>query len=129
MPELSDRQKTLRGISYLLKLLATDGLEDTPEFQHLLGLHEAISSVRYMNPRDDIPQSRGIQELLHLFPDNTFKQMVRCSKANFARLVDFIKDDQVFRNNALFPQMRVEIQLVIVLNRLGCDGGGASVGQ
>ena len=63
-----------------------------------------------------------------VFPDNTFKQIVRCSKTNFARIVVLIKDDPNFSNNSLLSQHSVEIQVMVTLNRLGCDENGASIG-
>jgi uncharacterized protein GlcG (DUF336 family) len=41
---------------------------------------------------------------------------------------NFIKDDPIFSNNSLLSQYSVEIQVMVTLNRLGCDGNGASVG-
>ena len=125
----------LRGI-YFLKLLKElsdflsilDGKEGSQEFNKIFTLFVDMESSRYLNPRDPIPQSDGIRRLLQQFPDGTFKQIVRCSKLNFARIVDFIKDDPIFTNRSLFSQYSVEIQLMVTLNRLGCDGNGASVG-
>ena len=105
-----------------------DGKEGTDEFNEILTLFMDMESSRFLNARDPIPQSDGVRNLLHQFPDNTFKQIVRCSKTNFARIVEYIKDDPVFSNNALVSQYSVEIQVMVVLNRLGCDGNGASVG-
>jgi hypothetical protein len=42
--------------------------------------------------------------------------------------VVLIKDDPIFSNNSLLSQYSVEIQVMVTLNRLGCDGNGASIG-
>jgi len=42
--------------------------------------------------------------------------------------VDLIKDDPIFSNNSLLSQYSVEIQVMVTLNRFGCDGNGASIG-
>jgi hypothetical protein len=58
-----------------------------------------------------------------------FKQAVRMDKPSFERLNDMIKDDPVFHNNAHNKQTPVWVQLMIVLQRLGCDGNGAATGR
>ena len=99
-----------------------DGKEGTDEFNEILTLFADMESSRFLYARDPIPQSDGVRNLLHQFPDNTFKQIVRCRKTNFARIVEYIK---YFLTTLLFL---VEIQGMVVLNRLGCDRNGASVG-
>ena len=42
--------------------------------------------------------------------------------------MDLIKDDPIFSNNSLLSQYSVEIQVMVTLNRFGCDGNGASIG-
>ena len=111
-----------------MKLLILDGKEDTDDFCEVMELFNNLQSCRYLSPRESIPQSSGLRNLLHQFPDNTFKQMVRCSKENFARIADLIKNDPIFHNRSPCSQYSVEIQLMVTLNRLGCDGNGASLG-
>ncbi len=107
-----------------------DGKEEgTEDFNEIIALYSDMGSCRYLNTRDPIPQSDGIRNLLQQFPDHTLKQIVRCNKTNFARIVDFIKDDPIFSNNSLLSQYFVEIhQVMVSLNRLGCDGNKASIG-
>ena len=128
MPIYSERQLLLKAFKRIIRLLILDGKEGSQEFNEIFTLFVDMESSRYLNPRDPIPQSDGIRRLLQQFPDGTFKQIVRCSKPNFARIVDLIKDDPILTNRSLFSQYSVEIQLMVTLNRLGCDGNGASVG-
>ena len=128
MPVYSERHLLLKSLKRIIKLLILDGNEGTADFNEIIALYFDMESCRYLNSRDPIPQSDGIRNLLHQFPDNTFKQIVRCSKTNFARIVVLIKDDPIFSNNSLLSQYSVEIQVMVTLNRLGCDGNGASIG-
>ena len=57
-----------------------------------------------------------------------FRTILSSSKTNFAKIVDLIKDDPIFPNNSLLSQYSVEIQVIVTLNHLGCDGNGASIG-
>ena len=128
MPVHSERHLLLKGLKRVIQFLIMDGKEGTADFNEIFTLYCDMESCRFLNARDPIPQSDGIRNLLHQFPDNTFKQIVRCSKSNFARIVELIKDDPVFSNNSLITQYPVEIQVMVTLNRLGCDGNGASIG-
>jgi hypothetical protein len=51
------------------------------------------------------------------------------NKATFVRLVSLIADHEVFQNNSRNPQKPVWIQLMVVLQRLGCNGNGSSIGS
>ena len=57
-----------------------------------------------------------------------FRTILSSSKTNFAKIVNLIKDDPIFPNNSLLSQYSVEIQVIVTLNHLGCDGNGASIG-
>ncbi|XP_034486475.1 protein ANTAGONIST OF LIKE HETEROCHROMATIN PROTEIN 1-like [Drosophila innubila] len=66
--------------------------------------------------------------ILSSFNDEHFYQMLRVSRNQFAKLVYLIKGDKVFaRYSASHRQMPIELQLAIVLFRLGSSGGNASV--
>jgi hypothetical protein len=74
-----------------------------------------------------IPKSLEFCNAIFSYPDDAFRTIARCSKASFHRLVSKIKNHRVFNNNSKMKQASVEMQLLIVLNRLGCDGNGASI--
>jgi hypothetical protein len=50
-------------------------------------------------------------------------------KFAFISLLQMIESHEVFKNESRNAQTKVWIQLMVVLNRLGCDGNGASVGR
>ena len=52
------------------------------------------------------------------FEEREFKVLARCDKASFVRLVEMIEDHPVFDKGS--RKSPVWLQLLIVLNRLGC---------
>ncbi|KAM8702541.1 hypothetical protein ACLKA7_005657 [Drosophila subpalustris] len=64
--------------------------------------------------------------ILSSFGDGRFKQMLRVSKYQFANMVNLIKADEVF-STAGIRQIPVDLQIAIVLFRLGSSGSSASV--
>ena len=50
-------------------------------------------------------------------------------KESFVFLYSRIQDHPIFHNNSYCPQLRLEHQLVLALERLGSNGNGASVGR
>ena len=58
-------------------------------------------------------------------PDR-FRKKLRVSPFVFDRLVDLIKDHDVFHNNSNIPQQPVEVQLAVFLVRLGHYGNASS---
>ncbi|XP_037827731.1 uncharacterized protein LOC119615817, partial [Lucilia sericata] len=65
--------------------------------------------------------------VLNKFDDNRFNQMVRLNPEEFAHVLDLIQNDEVFQTICHKSQLPVELQLKIVLYRLGSSGDGASV--
>jgi hypothetical protein len=61
------------------------------------------------------------------FSDREFKVIARSDKSSFIRLVEMIEDHPVFDRSSRHKQSPVWLQLVVVLNRLGCDGNGTSI--
>ena len=130
MPTFSERATLLKGIERLMKLMILyndDDSEDEEEFEDMVLFYESISSRRYVKERVPIPKSLEFCNAIFNYPDDAFRTIARCSKASFHRLVSKIKNHQVFNNNSKMKQASVETQLLIVLNRLGCDGNGASI--
>ena len=48
-------------------------------------------------------------------------------KTSFSHMVDLIKDHEVFQSNSRRKQKPVWLQLLVTLNRPGCDGNGAGM--
>jgi hypothetical protein len=51
------------------------------------------------------------------------------NKESFSFILREINNHEIFQNNSLNPQREVWVQLVVALERFGCDGNGISVGR
>lgn len=89
--------------------------------------------LRYTVPfvHGSVPKStKFINEVVPLLDDERFKILFRISRRTFNRIFDLIKDDEVFRpKHRGRPQFSVEVQLQIVLFRLGCSGESGSIAK
>lgn len=65
--------------------------------------------------------------ILSSFDNRRFNQMLRVSRSQFVHLVNLIKGDEVFATASVHRQIAVDLQLAIVLFRLGSSGSSASV--
>lgn len=65
--------------------------------------------------------------MLLKFDDDRFSQMVRVRQEQFLYILDLIKGDDVFHTISNTAQLPIEIQLQIVLYRLGSSGDGLSI--
>lgn len=128
MPAISDRQRLIKQIDFFLKILAADGLEKSQEFQNFMELRFHLDCTRNINPICRIPKSSVMEQLLWDLPEREFKLFARCDKRSFVRLVSDLEGHQVFRNKSRHAQNQPWIQILITLNRLGCEGNGASIG-
>eukprot|EP01038_Epipyxis_sp_PR26KG_P018327 gene18327-25804_t len=129
MPRVSERKKLLSELYSLLMHLALDGKEASAEFNELLMIEEGISSSRYLSRNSVVPKSDGLRELFWNMSDDQFRQNVRMDKLSFIGLLSLIEDHEVFKNNSRNPQTKTWIQLMVTLNRLGCDGNGAAINR
>lgn len=89
-----------------------------------------LYSQRYLAERRDIPKTDSMMHLLlnvykQDFPD-IFRSYLRIEPYCFDKLVDAIRDDEIFQNNSNNSQMPVEEQVVIALYRFGHFGNAAS---
>jgi hypothetical protein len=80
-------------------------------------------------PWQQIPKSRTMRELFDIMPPSSYKQIVRMDKDTFERIIRLIKDNPVFHSESNIQQQPVWFQCMVVFERLGCDGNGASVGR
>jgi len=84
-----------------------------------------IETLRYPIPRVPVPKS--VSWMLTVLPeldDFRFKQHMRVTRVEFARLLSIIQDDPIFNTDSQAP---VERQLQVVLWRFGHSGTGASI--
>lgn len=89
--------------------------------------------LRYTVPfvHGSVPKStKFINEVVPLLDDDRFKILFRISRRTFNKIFDLIKDDEVFRpKHRGRSQYSVEVQLQIVLFRLGCSGEAGSIAK
>lgn len=87
----------------------------------------AIESSRY-NLATKVPKSLSwISEVLPQLDNERFKQMMRMDRENFHYLLNKIKDDCEFHGQNSALQISTEVQLAVVLYRLGSYGDGGSI--
>ena len=127
MPVKSERAVLIAELENLLRHMILEGDDKSVEFTEIMDIYEAVTGSRYLNDRSAVPKTRALVEILMQFGEREFKVLARCDKASFIRLVELIKDHPVFENNSRNKQSPVWLQLLVVLNRLGCDGNGASI--
>ena len=104
-----------------------EGDDKSADFSDIMDIYEAVTGSRYLNERTTIPKTRALLDVVMQFDDREFKVLARCEKASFVRMVELIEDHPVFDKGSRHKQSPVWLQLLVVLNRLGCDGNGASI--
>ena len=127
MPVKTERAILIVELENLLWHLILEGDDKSAEFTEIMDIYEAVTGSRYLSDRSTVPKTRALVEILMQFGEREFKVLARCDKASFIRLVELIKDHPIFENNSRHQQSPVWLQLLVVLNRLGCDGNGASI--
>lgn len=101
-------------------------------FQELWTNVSCIAAFRYGIPFEigSVPKSREfLCNILPNLDENRFCEIVRVKWHNFEHILNLIKDDEVFKGPNSWKQIPVDIQLIIVLYRLGCCGEGSSIGK
>jgi len=130
MPKVSDRQRTLKQLDKLIKMMAMCGEDGTPEFDELLDLKVQLLSLRYMNLKQHVAKNKSMNEMLWSYQDREFKQIVRMKKDSFVQLVVILQENPIFGSDTQrHRQTPVWTQVMIVLQRLGNDGSGICVGR
>lgn len=75
-----------------------------------------------------VPKSnKWNQDVLTMFDDSRFNQMIRVRPEEFLHILDLIKDDDVFHTSPKTAQLPIDMQLKIVLYLLGSSGDGLSI--
>ena len=96
MPVLSERKVLFRQFNALLIQLVIDGRDSTKEFSKIIEFAASLSSCRYLNPRNPIPNFLEWRELFFSFPEGEFRQMVRMDQISFLQILQKIEDHPVF---------------------------------
>ena len=103
-------------------------MDESDEFNEIMDIYHQLESTRYFNERTTVPKDDWLSKILFRYSNNDFKQIARMDKSSFVRVVDLIKHHRIFHNNSLRKQAPVWLQFLVVMQRLECDGNGASVG-
>lgn len=99
-------------------------------FDDLIIFTKVIRSCRYFVPfvYNSVPKSKGfLQIVVPNLDDDRFKSVFRVNRITFSKLLAFIKDHPVFEHKRRKPQLRVDVQLLVALYRLGSYGEGSSI--
>lgn len=110
--------------------LETNWSQSSDDIQHLQEFKSVLLSTRTLYKAVSIPKSIEFRDVvLFNLPDNEFRQAVRMNKPTFQFLFEEISEHSIFQNNSRNKQQDVRIQMAVALEKLGCDGNGASVGR
>jgi hypothetical protein len=112
----------IQELDFLIRVLIADGQEKTKSFKEIMNLRLEMASNRYLNASTPIPKNKAMNLMLWHYPEREFRQIVRMDKKSFVKLVEQIKYHRVFQSNSMNKQEAVWIQLMVTLQRLGCDG-------
>lgn len=97
------------------------------DFTYVLAAGEYF---RYAIPfvHHSVPKAQNfLTDVLPYLDEYRFKNIVRVSWQSFESILNLIKDDEVFHGPRSCKQFPVEVQLIIVLYRLGSIGEGATL--
>jgi len=129
MPKQSDRARYLNQLEFMISRMIRLRRGATYLCKIAIVLFQIISQTRYLNLPEPIPKQKALRELLWLYNDRTLKQIARMDKQTFKSVVDRIENNPVFSNRSANKQAEVEVQLILCLQRFGCEGNGASIGS
>lgn len=92
---------------------------------------QAILTARYINPLPPVYKQGNLYLAWEYMSDPAhhprFVNMLRVTPHVFTTILHLIEDHPVFHNNSNIPQAPVQVQLTVMLYRMGRYGNGASV--
>ena len=100
MPRTSERQRLLQDIDEVVEQMVLDDEGETVDFADIIELQSFVESNRYLSNRGRIPKNASMNDMLWIWPEDSFKQEVRMGRIAFVRLVNLIQDHEAFKNNA-----------------------------
>jgi hypothetical protein len=128
MPKKSDRAIILKDLDTAFRTMCINGDENSPIFDEMFDIFVQLSFSRYLYEREPIPKTDGLAKLMLAFADKEFKIIARMGKDSFFQIVKLIENHEVFQTvKSRHKQTPVWLQLLVTLNRLGCDGNGAGL--
>ncbi|XP_054083341.1 putative nuclease HARBI1 [Zeugodacus cucurbitae] len=141
MPKVSEKAKFIqlceKSLVFDLLMLELFGKHDEiqrkKEDEIMEDFSFALAAAAYFRygstfVHHSVPKSPNflIDVLPHL-DENRFREIVRVSKTTFDFIIDLIKDDEVFNGPRSCKQFPIQIQLAVVMYRLGSCGEGATI--
>mmetsp|Transcript_6856 Transcript_6856/g.6158 ORF Transcript_6856/g.6158 Transcript_6856/m.6158 type:complete len:404 (+) Transcript_6856:89-1300(+) len=128
MPSLSEKQKIIKEIDEILIAMILFNDDDSDDFKELMDVRMSILTTRYLNARNNIPKNDlDSVEMIWLYEDKEFKQIVRMDKQSFVSVVRLLENNVVFLNNSRNQQAPVWVQCIVAFHRFGCEGNGSSI--
>ena len=127
MPTKSDRVVLLEQFGSIIKQLILDGEEDSEDFKETVELNAVLTRSRNLKSREPIPKTRAFFDIVWDLPDDQFRLITRMNRESFVVLCKKLEFCKEFYSYGTKLQAPVWKQLLLVLNRLGCNGNGASM--
>ena len=127
MPKISERQNLLKQFQQITFFSAI--FDDNEVAEEFCEYEALLLSHRFMSFKTSIPKTIELRNLLWEYSETEFEQTVRVNRDTFTFIVLKITDHPVFQNNSRNTQREVWIQALVALEKLGCEGNGASVGR
>lgn len=127
MPTKSDRVVLLEQFGTIIKQLILDGHEKSEDFKEIVELNDVLTRSRNLKTREPIPKTRAFFEIIWDLPDDQFRLIARMNREAFVNLVKKLEPANEFYSYGTKWQAPVWKQLLLVLNRLGCEGNGAAM--
>ncbi|XP_046811016.1 uncharacterized protein LOC124420820 [Lucilia cuprina] len=131
MPKTSQKTEIIAGLceKYILDIVMADSSDDDDEEQinemFLANVASLLTNRR--NIHLGVPKSnKWNQNVLKMFDESRFNQMIRVRPEEFVHILNSIKDDDVFNTSPKTAQLPIDMQLKIVLYLLGSSGDGLS---
>jgi hypothetical protein len=128
MPNISNRQRELEDIEFLILQHSIDN-DDEAEEEAMLLYIMALSTRFIERPRKDRSKTNLHFYFTEVFPhlsDAAFRSCFRTTKEGFKSLMDLLQGHNIFYNKSTYPQAHPGWQLAVALMRIGTYGNGAS---
>ncbi|XP_036330754.1 uncharacterized protein LOC118742613 [Rhagoletis pomonella] len=132
MPRQSGKDNLLNALCFksLMDVIVQDSSSEDEDDDVLIDF--TLTSALVLSSRRschfNVPKSVQWREnVLPNFDDSRMRQMLRVEPIEFEHILTLIKEDPVFKNKKLVPQLPVDLQLKITLFRLGSSGDNASL--
>ena len=101
--------------------------DDEEGYDEMLEMIALVEGTRYMEPKfmnlkKHLRMNRNLEDMLASYTEDSFRQTARMNKTSFLKLVDLISEDKVSQSYGHHKQAPVWLQVMIMPQRLGCDG-------